>query len=132
MKKITKFFKNKLPEGGFGTVFKVAIADGHEVAVKLLKTATQEGEEFLNEVASIGRTSHINIVSHLGFCFQGSKSPLIYDFMTNGSLYKYIFAEDPKTTIGWEKLVPTSSWLIEHNGAKTFRLLDQICKSILY
>ncbi|KAM0944352.1 putative glycerophosphodiester phosphodiesterase, protein kinase RLK-Pelle-LRK10L-2 family [Dioscorea sansibarensis] len=106
VKKITRSFQHKLGQGGFGTVFKGNLSDGHAVAVKLLNTTNGngDGEEFLNEVASIGRTSHINIVSLVGFCFQGSKRALIYDLMPNGSLEKYIYAEDPKTTLGWEKL----------------------------
>ncbi|KAM0944354.1 putative glycerophosphodiester phosphodiesterase, protein kinase RLK-Pelle-LRK10L-2 family [Dioscorea sansibarensis] len=104
VKKMTKSFHYKLGEGGFGSVFKGNLADGHAVAVKLLKNTRGDGEEFLNEVASIGRTAHINIVSLLGFCFQGSKRALIYDFMPNSSLEKYIYAKEPKITLGWEKL----------------------------
>lgn len=101
---MTNSFHHKLGEGGFGSVFKGNFTDGHTVAVKLLNNTRGDGEEFLNEVASIGRTSHINIVTLLGFCFQGSKRALIYDFMPNGSLDKYIYAEDPKTMLCWDKL----------------------------
>ncbi|KAH7682565.1 Glycerophosphodiester phosphodiesterase protein [Dioscorea alata] len=104
VKKMTNSFHHKLGEGGFGSVFKGNLADGHAVAVKLLNNTRGDGEEFLNEVASIGRTSHINIVTLLGFCFQGSKRALIYDFMPNGSLDKYIYGEDPKTMLCWDKL----------------------------
>ncbi|XP_039123802.1 LEAF RUST 10 DISEASE-RESISTANCE LOCUS RECEPTOR-LIKE PROTEIN KINASE-like 2.1 [Dioscorea cayenensis subsp. rotundata] len=104
VKKMTNSFHHKLGEGGFGSVFKGNFTDGHTVAVKLLNNTRGDGEEFLNEVASIGRTSHINIVTLLGFCFQGSKRALIYDFMPNGSLDKYIYAEDPKTMLCWDKL----------------------------
>ena len=58
----------------------------------------------MNEVASIGRTSHVNVVSLIGFCLEGSKRGLIYDYMPNGSLEKYIYSEKPKTNLGWEKL----------------------------
>jgi len=63
LKKITRGFKEKLGEGGYGTVFKGTLPDGHMVAVKILKGSKGNGEEFLNEVTSIGRTSHVNIVS---------------------------------------------------------------------
>ncbi|KAH7682569.1 Glycerophosphodiester phosphodiesterase protein [Dioscorea alata] len=109
VKKIAGSFQHKLGRGGFGSVFKGTLSDGHAVAVKVLNTTdgngNGDGEEFLNEVASIGRTSHINIVSLVGFCFQGSKRALIYDFMPNGSLEKYIYAEDPEIILGWEKLL---------------------------
>ncbi|KAB2624246.1 receptor-like protein kinase [Pyrus ussuriensis x Pyrus communis] len=62
----------------------------------------------MNEVAAISRTSHVNIVSLLDYCFEGSKRALIYEFMPNGSLEKFIFdASTPKNdhhNLGWETL----------------------------
>jgi hypothetical protein len=104
LRKITGSFTNKLGEGGFGMVFKGNLEDGLTVAVKIVKGSKGNGEEFLNEVASIRRTSHVNIANLLGFCLQGSKRALIYEYMTNGSLDKYIYSEDSKMNIGWEKL----------------------------
>jgi len=45
---------------------------------------------FRYEVASMSRTSHVNIVSLLGFCYEGSKRAIIYEFLENGSLDKFI------------------------------------------
>ncbi|WVZ72177.1 hypothetical protein U9M48_020679 [Paspalum notatum var. saurae] len=104
LKKITNYFKEKLGEGGYGTVFKGNLPDGRMVAVKLLKGSKRNGEEFLNEVTSIGRTSHVNVVSLLGFCLQGSKRALVYEYMANGSLEKYIYSESSKSALGWENL----------------------------
>ncbi|PRQ37729.1 putative glycerophosphodiester phosphodiesterase, protein kinase RLK-Pelle-LRK10L-2 family [Rosa chinensis] len=54
----------------------------------------------MNEVAVISRTFHVNVVSLLGFCFEGSKRALIYEFMPNGSLEKFIFdANNPQKII---------------------------------
>ncbi|XP_006645479.2 LEAF RUST 10 DISEASE-RESISTANCE LOCUS RECEPTOR-LIKE PROTEIN KINASE-like 2.1 [Oryza brachyantha] len=92
LKKITKSFSQRLGEGGYGTVFSGALADGRAVAVKFLHHSKPNGEEFLNEVISIGRTSHVNIVSLLGFCLEGSKRALVYEYMPNGSLDKYIYS----------------------------------------
>uniref|UniRef100_A0A0D9UWI5 non-specific serine/threonine protein kinase n=1 Tax=Leersia perrieri TaxID=77586 RepID=A0A0D9UWI5_9ORYZ len=104
LKKITGSFKDKLGQGGYGMVFKGILQDGRMVAVKLLTGTKGNGEEFLNEVISIGRTSHVNIVSLLGFCLQGSKRALVYEYMVNGSLDKYIYSEELKNVVGWEKL----------------------------
>ncbi|OEL14809.1 LEAF RUST 10 DISEASE-RESISTANCE LOCUS RECEPTOR-LIKE PROTEIN KINASE-like 2.5, partial [Dichanthelium oligosanthes] len=62
------------------------------------------GEEFVNEVMSIGRTSHVNIVNLYGFCLERSKRALIYEYMPNGSLDRYIYCENPKEILGWQKL----------------------------
>ncbi|XP_020082610.1 LEAF RUST 10 DISEASE-RESISTANCE LOCUS RECEPTOR-LIKE PROTEIN KINASE-like 2.4 [Ananas comosus] len=81
----------ELGQGGFGIVYKGSLPNGHQVAVKVLTKSKENGEEFINEVASISRTSHVNIVRLLGFCLDGSKRALIYDFMPNGSLERFIF-----------------------------------------
>ncbi|KAJ3700847.1 hypothetical protein LUZ61_004552 [Rhynchospora tenuis] len=73
------------------------------VAVKILHNSTSNVEQFLNEVASISRTSHVNVVSLLGFCFEGPKQALVYEYMPNGSLDRYIYP-DATTILGWEKL----------------------------
>jgi len=95
IKKMTNFFRDKLGEGGYGGVYKGQLADGCLVAMKVLKESRGNGDEFINEVASISRTSHVNIVSLMGFCFEGSKRALIYEFMPNGSLEKFIYKESP-------------------------------------
>ncbi|XP_022759272.1 LEAF RUST 10 DISEASE-RESISTANCE LOCUS RECEPTOR-LIKE PROTEIN KINASE-like 2.1 [Durio zibethinus] len=90
IKKITKSFKDELGQGGFGTVYKGKLPDGRLVAVKVLSESKGDGEEFINEVASISRTSHVNIVPFLGFCYEGSIRALMYEFMPNGSLDKFL------------------------------------------
>ena len=83
---MTNSFRDKLGQGGFGGVYKGKLLDGRPVAVKVLNESKGNGEEFINEVASISRTSHANIVTLLGFCLEGQKRALVYEFMSNGSL----------------------------------------------
>jgi serine/threonine protein kinase len=89
VKRMTNLFRDKLGQGGYGVVYKASLPDGRQVAVKVINESKGNGEEFINEVASISRTSHVNIVSLLGFCFE-NKRALIYEFMSNGSLDKFI------------------------------------------
>ncbi|OAY71628.1 rust resistance kinase Lr10-like [Ananas comosus] len=93
LKKITKRFKNKLGQGGFGSVYKGELANGIPVAVKMLARSKWDGREFTNEVATIGRIHHFNVVRLLGFCSEGTTHALIYEFMPNESLEKYIFSK---------------------------------------
>ncbi|KAG6716305.1 LEAF RUST 10 DISEASE-RESISTANCE LOCUS RECEPTOR-LIKE PROTEIN KINASE-like 2.1 [Carya illinoinensis] len=90
VKKLTNSFKNKVGQGGYGVVYKGELLDGRIVAVKVLGESKGNGEEFINEVASISRTSHVNIVTLLGFCYERTKRALIYEFVQNGSLDKFI------------------------------------------
>ncbi|XBI24294.1 hypothetical protein VPH35_049410 [Triticum aestivum] len=85
--KITSSRDNQLGEGGYGVVFKGRLHDGLLVAVM-----------------SIGRTSHVNVVSLFGFSLEGSKRALIYEYMPNSSLDKYIYSENPKELLEWERL----------------------------
>jgi interleukin-1 receptor-associated kinase 1 len=106
IKKMTNSFKIKLGQGGFGVVYKGKLCNGCLVAVKILNASKGNGEEFINEVASITRTSHVNIVTLLGFCFEGRKKALIYEFMSNGSLDKFIYNKGPETvtSLSWDNL----------------------------
>ncbi|KAL6848989.1 hypothetical protein ACP4OV_021572 [Aristida adscensionis] len=106
VKRMTKSFAQKLGGGGFGTVYKGNLPNGREIAVKLLKNTKDDGQEFMNEVASIMRTSHVNVVSLLGYCLQGSKRALIYEYMPNGSLERFARGQNSEgpNSLSWEKL----------------------------
>ncbi|XP_065636655.1 rust resistance kinase Lr10-like [Quercus suber] len=107
IKTMTKSFNDKLGQGGYGSVYKGKLQDGSFVAVKVLNNSKGNGEEFINKVATISRTFHINIVTTKGFCFEGSKRALIYEFMPNGSLEKFICKGNPSSSnhqLGWETL----------------------------
>ncbi|KAK9677274.1 hypothetical protein RND81_11G132300 [Saponaria officinalis] len=106
IKKMTDGFKDKLGEGGYATVYKGKLLSGRLVAVKVLKLSKGDGEDFLNEVASISRTNHVNIVTVLGFCYEGNKRALIYEFLSNGSLEKFTFhgTRDRIQSLPWETL----------------------------
>ncbi|XP_074371081.1 LEAF RUST 10 DISEASE-RESISTANCE LOCUS RECEPTOR-LIKE PROTEIN KINASE-like 2.1 isoform X2 [Apium graveolens] len=106
LKKITNSFEEELGKGGYGNVYKGRLADGRVVAVKVLYATKGNGEEFINEVASIGRTSHVNVVTLLGFCYEGKRRALLYEFMSNGSLEKFIHLTTPllEAHLKWEKL----------------------------
>ncbi|XXG62417.1 hypothetical protein AAC387_Pa05g0777 [Persea americana] len=104
IKKMTKNFREQLGQGGFGAVFKGKLSDGCLVAIKKLKELKGNGQDFINEVATIGRTHHVNVVRLIGFCSEGSKRALVYEFMANGSLEKYIFTQGKDSSLCWTKM----------------------------
>ncbi|GJY00623.1 protein kinase-like domain, concanavalin A-like lectin/glucanase domain protein [Tanacetum coccineum] len=109
IKKMTNSFEVKLGQGGFGSVYRGELHGGNLVAVKILSELKGNGKDFVNEVASVGRTCHVNIVSLVGFCLEGRRRALIYEFMPNGSLEqkkKLDIDAVPSSNshLGWEKL----------------------------
>uniref|UniRef100_I1NJQ3 non-specific serine/threonine protein kinase n=1 Tax=Oryza glaberrima TaxID=4538 RepID=I1NJQ3_ORYGL len=125
VKKMARRFKNKLGHGGFGSVYKGELPNGVPVAVKMLENSLGEGEEFINEVATIGRIHHANIVRLLGFCSEGTQRALIYEFMPNESLEKYIFSNG--SNISREFLVPEKMLDIALGIARGMEYLHQGC-----
>nr|XP_023914941.1 rust resistance kinase Lr10-like [Quercus suber] len=103
IRKISKGFKDKLGEGGYGSVYRGKLGSGPLVAIKMLGNPKANGQEFINEVATIGRIHHVNVVQLIGFCAEGPKRALIYEFMPNGSLEKYIFSREGSIPLSIEK-----------------------------
>ncbi|TYG47642.1 hypothetical protein ES288_D11G356300v1 [Gossypium darwinii] len=104
IEKMSNGFKDKLGEGGYGSVFKGKLRSGYFVAIKLLGKAKGNGQDFINEVATIGRIHHVNVAKLTGFCVEGSKQALVYDFMPNGSLDRIIFTKENKVDLSWKKM----------------------------
>ncbi|KAL7150119.1 hypothetical protein ABFS83_05G088100 [Erythranthe nasuta] len=103
MKKITKGFQEKLGQVGYGSVYKGKLRSGHDVAVKVLAKPRSNGQDFINEVATIVRVHHVNVVKLVGYCAERSKRALVYDFMPNGSLEKYIFNKEKGNSLTLKK-----------------------------
>lgn len=62
----TKTFTSEIGRGGFGSVFFGKLAEGNDIAVKVLSSFSQQGvKEFLNEVDLLSRINHRNLVSFL-------------------------------------------------------------------
>ncbi|XP_031282960.1 rust resistance kinase Lr10-like [Pistacia vera] len=102
---MTNSFSYELGKGGFGSVYKGQLRSGCFVAVKVLKNSKFSVEEFINEVSTIGRIHHVNIVQLLGFCSEGRNRALVYEYMPNGSLDKHIFSKRGKgQSFTWKKI----------------------------
>ncbi|XP_038973919.1 G-type lectin S-receptor-like serine/threonine-protein kinase At2g19130 [Phoenix dactylifera] len=88
----TKNFSEKLGGGGFGSVFKGFLPNSTAIAVKKLEGLHLHGEkQFRSEVSTIGTVQHVNLVRLLGFCSEGAKRLLVYEFMPKGSLDTQLF-----------------------------------------
>ncbi|KAK2384297.1 rust resistance kinase Lr10 [Trifolium repens] len=110
IKTMTKCFKNKLGEGGYGSVYEGELRSKRKVAVKVLTKSQTNGQDFINEVATIGRIRHVNVVQLIGFCAERTKQALIYEFMANGSLDKHTFSQGQgnSSSLSYDKIYDIS------------------------
>nr|KYP72155.1 putative receptor-like protein kinase At5g39030 family [Cajanus cajan] len=103
IKKMTEGFKVILGQGGFGFVYKGKLQSGSHVAIKMLNKSETNGQDFISEVATIGRIHHMNVVRLIGYCVEGKKRALVYEYMPNGSLDKYIFSKEGSVPLSYKK-----------------------------
>ncbi|XP_061364877.1 L-type lectin-domain containing receptor kinase S.1 [Gastrolobium bilobum] len=98
------FGKEKLlGSGGFGRVYKGTLSNKTQIAVKCVNHDSKQGlREFMAEISSMGRLQHKNLVQLRGWCRKGNELMLVYDFMPNGSLNKWVF-DQPEKLMGWEQ-----------------------------
>ncbi|KAM3395763.1 hypothetical protein P3S68_004769 [Capsicum galapagoense] len=102
LKIITDDFSRKLGEGGFGSVDEGTPRNGTKLAVKHLDGLGQVKESFLTEVKTVGGIHHINLVKLIGFCVEKSHRLLIYDYMVNGSLDRWITHGKQENGLTWQ------------------------------
>ncbi|XP_030475614.2 L-type lectin-domain containing receptor kinase IV.1-like [Syzygium oleosum] len=102
----TKGFRDQelLGAGGFGRVYRGVLPNSNtEIAVKRVSHESRQGmREFIAEIISIGRLCHRNIVTLHGYCRRKGELLLVYDYMPNGSLDKYLYNQ-PKVTLNWSQ-----------------------------
>ncbi|CAN1783535.1 Cysteine-rich receptor-like protein kinase 10 [Linum perenne] len=97
---------NKLGEGGFGPVYKGKLSGDQEVAMKRLSKKSGQGlEEFMNELKLIAKLQHTYLVRLLGCCVEREEKILIYEYMPNRSLDKFLFGSSDKAKLDWGQRV---------------------------
>lgn len=106
LKSATKNFKeeNKLGEGGFGDVYKGTLKNGKVVAVKKLALgqSNRVKADFASEVTLISNVHHRNLIRLLGCCSKGPELLLVYEYMANSSLDRFLFGEK-RGSLRWKQ-----------------------------
>uniref|UniRef100_A0ACD5TZ26 Uncharacterized protein n=1 Tax=Avena sativa TaxID=4498 RepID=A0ACD5TZ26_AVESA len=95
----------KIGEGGFGRVYKGQL-HGLPVAIKrcFVESSPERLSDFDNEIKFIPRLQHRNIVKLQGYCIHGKERILVYEYMQNKSLDKFIFGPRNMKSLGWDRL----------------------------
>lgn len=96
LKNVTNNFseENVLGRGGFGTVYKGELHDGTKIAVKRMESGvvTEKGlDEFKSEIAVLTKVRHRHLVALLGYCLDANERILVYEYMPQGALSRYLF-----------------------------------------
>ncbi|KAI3411390.1 Protein kinase domain-containing protein, partial [Psidium guajava] len=116
----TSFFSelNLLGHGGFGPVYKGLMPNGQEIAVKKLSLTSRQGmREFTNEVKLLLKIQHRNLVMLMGCCVEESEKILVYEYLSNKSLDRFLFGKEKSAPLDW---------------ITRFRIITGVARGLLY
>ncbi|KAL9250709.1 Serine/threonine-protein kinase-like protein [Drosera capensis] len=97
-------------KGSFSCVFKGVLKDGTVVAVKraiMSLDMKKSSKEFRTELDLLSRLNHAHLLNLLGYCEEGGKRLLVYEYMAHGSLHQHLHGKNKvlKEQLDWIKRV---------------------------
>ncbi|KAJ9145923.1 hypothetical protein P3X46_028250 [Hevea brasiliensis] len=108
---------HKVGEGSFGSVYRCTLGDGREVAIKRAETSStssyavesrrqeEKDNAFINELETLSRLHHKNLVRLLGFCEDCNERVLVYEYLSNGTLHNHLHKLQNSPLMSWPKRI---------------------------
>ncbi|KAI3861845.1 hypothetical protein MKX03_001701 [Papaver bracteatum] len=121
LEEATNMFKEQIGDGAFGTVYRGVLPNSEmQVAVKKMSRDAKHGsKQFMAEIESLSKLRHRNLVHLHGYCEHEGQLLLVYDFMPNGGLDKFLY---PKPN----PLYCTLSW------SQRFQIIKDVANGLYY
>ncbi|KAL3640793.1 hypothetical protein CASFOL_015761 [Castilleja foliolosa] len=114
---------NFVSEGGFGLVHRGIMRNGLIVSVMQLKlVGPQRDADFCREVRVLSCAQHRNVVLLIGFCIEGKKRLLVYEYICNTSLDFHLHG-NKMSILDWQTRLK-----IAVGAAKGLRYLHEDCR----
>ncbi|WVZ49904.1 hypothetical protein U9M48_001223 [Paspalum notatum var. saurae] len=110
----TNNFAREVGRGAYGNVYRGELPDGQVIAVKELKMGDRLNG-FEKETQILGALRHRNIVGLVGYCHEGGKYMLCFEFVPDGNLQEHLFGD--KAKLDW----PTR-----------FNIIKGVCRGLIY
>lgn len=138
LRSITKNFSegNRLPgDSKTGGTYCGLLPDGSKVAIKRLKRSSyQRKKEFYSEIGRLARLHHPNLVSVKGCCYDHGSRHVVYEFIVNGPLDRWLYHTPRGGSLNWAMRMKIATTLAQgiaflHDKAKPHAVHRDICAS---
>ncbi|XAR62875.1 Non-specific serine/threonine protein kinase [Bertholletia excelsa] len=120
-------------QGGYGTVYKGTLANGMVVAIKRSNVVDRgQIEQFVNEVVVLSQIKHPNVVKLLGCCLETAVPLLVYEFITNNTLFHHIHNEGFESSMPWDmrlRIAAETAGALAHMHSAPMHIIHRDVKS---